>query len=183
MWNRKILITSFLAVPLFLFFAGCGQQQPFQPIGIAPAPNASYVPSGVPYAGAGPYGNAGGNGYFNPQLPGAYPQQFYPFLPVYYFFQQNPQLQQYWSGFWQQWIQYAYASGVSQYNFQAFWYGYAQSAWGSGSYSSLYGYFNYNVYGWMNQSTVLPPQVNPQVFWQNYVGFPYASAGSYCGCN
>jgi hypothetical protein len=165
-------------VPLYFSFflnTSCYQNPGFTAPAVAPPPGTVALPSGVPALPPPPYtGIPGAPGVFTPVLPPGMPSQFYPFLPVYSYFNQNPSLQGYWSGMWNQWLQYAYVNGYDQFNFIPFWYDFCPTVLATGALSEVYSFFNYNVYGWMNPQMVFPPSVSPAVFWQYYVGMPFS---------
>lgn len=149
-------------------------------------PTSGYPTSGYPGGYAGGYPSAGTPTYFLPQqtMPQGYPAQAYPFLPIYNYFQQSPNMQAYWNGFWAGWAAYAQQQGMSPYNFNAFWYNYCPQQWGgSNQGQSLYGYFNQNFYYWATPQMQWSSSVNPSTFWQNCNYFPYPTSG-YCnsGC-
>ena len=173
---------SLLLALALLVVVGCGKNDafvPLSPLGYAPPPAQFPNPGGYP--GGYPGGGYSG-GYFTPQMPGGYPNQYYPFLPVHNYFQSNPQLQNYWGGFWNQWQNYANYHQYNQYDFNRFWFEYCPQAWGQGSYANLYGYFNQNVYHWATPQTQFNPSADPNYFWQHYDGYSYSNLDSYGYC-
>lgn len=137
-------------------------------------PGGSFPPGGNPGGGFPP--GVGGQPYaFQPQMPPSYPIQYYPFLPLYNYFQQNQQMQMYWAQFWAQWQQYAQMRGYQQYDFSRFWTDYCPQQWSQGGYDQVYGYFNQSFYYWVTPQTQFSYNVDPSTFWSNCYDYPYPS--------
>lgn len=123
-----------------------------------------------PYAGGWPYsGGAGGmvpGGTFQPYAPTGYGSGFYPWMPIYGYYQQSAGLQPVFISLWNGWQDYACANQLSVYDFTQFWYSYCPQVMSS----QLYRYFSNQFYPWMTPHTVFSSSMSPQVFWQNYLG-------------
>jgi len=144
------------------------------PYGYAPAPQY-----GNPYGGGAGYGNF----YPQQQMPSGYSNQYYPFMPIHNYMQSNPQLQNYWSGYWGGWQNYANRNGYNQYDFNRFWYDYCPQQWGnSNEWANFYNYYDQNFYYWMTPSTQFSPSASPSYFWQNYSGYSYQPLNNYGYC-
>lgn len=140
--------------------------------GLSPFPNNPGGGGGFyPPTTGGGYGGGGwgGPGTFQPYFPSGYGTGFYPWMPIYGYYQQNVSLQPAFVVLWTGWENYACANQIPVYDFTAFWYNYCPQVMST----QLYQYFNQNFYPWMTPRTVLYTSVNPQVFWQNYIGRPY----------
>lgn len=167
MWKRTILILSLLLLPQ------CGKNDGIRTSGIYPGgyPSGS-SPMTPPPAPNYPYGGGysyGGSGYFQPGYPAAYGPQFYPWMPIYVFYQQTVVLQPVFITLWTGWQNYAYMNSIPLYDFTTFWYNYCPQAMSP----QLYSYFSTNFYPWITPVTYFSPQYTPQVFWQNYSGVPF----------
>lgn len=167
-----------LAFCVMLFFTGCGKNDigvigPNYPYpGTGPITQAPFYPSqppyqNPPYPNQPPYGPA-----FYPQMPPSMPPQFYPFLPIYNYFYQQPQLNIVWVQIWTQWQIYATNCGCGLYNFPVFWQQYFPQMWSYGNYVPFYQYMNSYFYPWMSAGINLPYVAEPSFFWMNYSGFP-----------
>lgn len=128
-----------------------------------------YPPSGSPGYGGPGGGFGGGGGTFQPYSPSGFGSGFYPWMPIYGYYQQNVALQPAFIVLWNGWQNYACANQIPVYDFTAFWYSYCPQVMSS----QLYQYFSQAFYPWMTPRTVLYTTVNPQQFWQNYIGRPY----------
>lgn len=176
-WKAKMMRWILLA-PVILFFTGCGKNDlrangsgpgySNAPISQAPAPIYPQSPQQQP--GVNPP-------MFNPQLPAGMPQQFYPWLPMYQFFIQQPQISFVWYNIWNQWQIYARTFGCGMYNFPIFWNVYFPLVWNYGPYVQLYQLMALNFYPWMAPGVIIPPIATPAFFWSNYVGMPLGGFG------
>lgn len=142
-------------------------------------PYGPYSPMTPPAAPFYPYGGGGfGNGYFQPGMPMGYGPQFYPWMPIYVFYQQNVILQPIFITMWSGWQNYAYLNRIPVYDFTVFWYTYCPQVMSP----QLYQYFGNQFYNWMTPTAYFSPSYSPQLFWQNYVGMPFTyscAAGCY----
>lgn len=109
---------------------------------------------------------------FNPQLPVGMPQQFYPWIPMYNFFLQQPRISYQWTNIWSSWQIYANRTGCGTYNFPVFWNTYFPTYWNYGPYVPFYQSMCTNFYSWMGADVVLPSTANSSYFWMNYSGAP-----------
>jgi len=130
-----------LLVVLLALFAGCSKDNfrsvPTQPV--QPPVQPPVVNPPIPPVGQQPP--------INYQPPQGYNQNFQLFAPIYYYMQQNYQLQQQWLQMWQQWQMYAYYRGYNQYDFDGFWFDYCAQSWQQQpAYNNLYLWFDVNVY-------------------------------------
>jgi len=180
---KKVIIVSFLGL-----LVGCGKNDGIRTAGggFYPTPNP-YGPSNgpvlppsapnypyPPYGGGYPYG---GGGYFQPSFPMGYGNQFYPWMPIYVFYQQTVVLQPVFINIWTGWQNYAYLNRLPVYDFTSFWYQYCPQVMSP----QLYLYFSDSFYPWMTPTTYFSPQYTPQVFWQNYSGTPFTyTCGAGC---
>lgn len=176
MW--KWFITAVIAFQL----VGCGKNEAIRTAGGPfPAPGAPTMggpygpgPMSPPPAPFYPYGGGGGgfgNGNFYPgAMPMGYGPQFYPWMPIYVFYQQNVILQPVFITMWSGWQNYAYLNRIPVYDFTLFWYSYCPQVMSP----QLYQYFGNQFYPWMTPTTYFSPTYSPQVFWQNYLGMPFA---------
>ncbi|MBM4304800.1 MAG: hypothetical protein FJ116_06735 [Deltaproteobacteria bacterium] len=166
-----------LAILLFLVFTGCGKNDlglvgtgpgySNSPLTRAPGPIAPWYPQQLPPNVP----------MFNPQIPQGMPQQFYPWMPMYSFFRQQPQINFVWFNIWSQWQVYARNYGCGIYNFPIFWNVYFPRVWNYGPYIQLYQFMNTSFYSWMTPAMVLPPVADPYYFWANYTAMPIGGFG------
>ncbi len=149
-----------LCLVVILFLSSCGKNENFIPVGNFPHPptvSSPYSP--------GPY--------FYPQMPNGYPPQYYPYLPVHNYFNQNPMLSGYWQQYWNNWVNYCGYYQCNPYNFSLFWYDYCPRQWRNTDMWNLYLFLDSNFYYWMQPDTVFIELEDPSVFWQNYYGYSY----------
>ncbi|NBX91829.1 MAG: hypothetical protein EB078_08440 [Proteobacteria bacterium] len=168
-----------------LFLVGCGKNDPITTAGrypygpSVPAPSPTYPGFPGGYGGGGGYPGTGypGGGYFQPNYPASYGPGFYPWAPIYGFYQQNVVLQPVFVVLWSGWQNYCNQYRVPIYDFTTFWYNYSPQVMSP----QLYGYFANQFYPWMNPYATFSPYSAPEVFWQNYSGIPYGySCASGC---
>jgi len=156
--------------------AGGGYLPP-APIGNNPYPSPGTGPISNPFPnnppGGGfspPYGgNFGGGGTFQPSFPSGFGTGFYPWMPIYGYYQQNVVLRPVFISLWNGWQSYAVSQQLPVYDFTSFWYNYCPQVMSP----QVYQYFSNNFYPWMTPSSVFYTSTNPQLFWQNYIGRPY----------
>lgn len=170
MWKRTIWFTV-----AFLLLS-CGKNDGIRTAGGGYYPQGPTMPmSGPQFPPSNPYPNypggygPGGGGYFQPGYYNPYGPQFYPWMPIYVYYQQVVYLQPVFITLWTGWQNFAYANQISVYDFPQFWYNYCPQAMSP----QLYNYFSNTFYPWMTPTIVLYPSYSPQTFWQNYSGMPY----------
>lgn len=186
--NWKHTIVAIVLVVI----SGCGKNDGFRTSAPIGSPSPSYPSNPFsPSGGSSPYypgsyggGNPGGGyygggypggGYFQPSYPSGYGQGFYPWAPIYGYYQQSVALQPVFVVLWNGWQNYCNQNQVSLNDFTTFWYVYSPQVISP----QLYNYFGNTFYPWMTPSTTFSPSYTPQVFWQNYSGLPY----SYSSCS
>ncbi len=164
-----------------LFFAACGKNEAVRPVGnYTPTYPQQTVPQAPPpMVGGGQGYPTNGNPYFVPNMPAQMPNQFYPWLPMYQYFQQQPQTVNIWINVWAGWQGYAQQRGYNRYDFNRFWFDYCPEYFPQ-QYYPVYQYFDQNVYYWMNQNTYLDPSCDASYFWANYSYMSYQPAYDYC---
>ena len=175
MW-RPLWLLSF-----FLVFVSCGKNDAIRPVGYAPYAGPFTQAPPPPQGGGwmppqGPGGMPpGGPGYFTPQPPPPqYGPGFYPFMPIYQYMQQRPQLNVYWINIWNDWRGYAQNNGCQQTDFSCFWRDYCPNQLGNSSFAPIHQAFDQNVYYWVGGDTQFLPGVDASYFWQPYNYMPYS---------
>jgi len=178
---HKLKVFSLGLLGLLFIVTGCGKNDGIRTAGGYYSPQSPSVnpPGGGGFPGpitSNPFpsnpsfnGGFGGGGTFQPYLPSGFGNGFYPWMPIYGYYQQNVNLRPVFVALWNGWQNYACANHVSVYDFTAFWYNYCPQVMSQ----PLYQYFSSQFYPWMTPSAVFYTSVNPQIFWQNYSGRPY----------
>jgi len=175
MWMRWITILLVLE-----FTSSCGKNDGFRVAGpgVGPALPGPSMPM-LPPSNPAPYPYPSyGNGGFQPYYPSSYGPRFYPWAPIYNFYQQNIYLQPVFVVLWSGWQNYALVNRVPVYDFTQFWYSYCPQVMSPG----LYQYFSTTFYPWMTPTQVFSPAYTPQVFWQNYTGIPFSQSCYTASC-
>ena len=149
---------------------GLYPQGPSMPA-LPPASPGNYYPGyGGGYGGGyGPGMGGYGAGNFQPGYYNPYGTQFYPWMPIYVYYQQVVYLQPSFIILWTGWQNFALVNQIPVYDFTQFWYNYCPQVMPT----QLYNHFANTFYPWMTPSTVFYPSYSPQTFWQNYSGLPY----------
>lgn len=170
--GERIMMKWILTL-LLLGFVGCGKNEAVRPVGNYP--NQGPINQAPPP----PVNNGGGYypynqppmqeppPYFNPNMPPQMPPQFYPWLPVYNYFQSQPVTINVWVNIWSGWQNYSRQNGCDMYDFKRFWYDYCPQYLPQ-QYQPTYQYFDQNYYYWMNQNTQFAPNCDASYFWANY---------------
>jgi len=176
MWMRMFAIVVLVGV-----FSGCAKNDGIRVGGpglgpVTPGPSAPMLPPSNP-APSYPYPAYGG-GNFQPYFPMNYGPRFYPWAPIYNFYQQYVFLQPVFVVLWSGWQNFALVNQIPVYDFTQFWYNYCPQTMSP----VLYQYFSNTFYPWMTPTTVFAPSYSPQVFWQNYSGIPYTFSCTSPGC-
>ncbi|NBX83468.1 hypothetical protein EBQ90_10360 [bacterium] len=180
-WMRISLIL------VSIVLASCGKNDGIRTAGVGgpyPSPMGPSAPYPTGPTGYGPnpgYFPSGGfsgypmGGMFQPYLPAGYPAQFYPWVPIYWYFQQYVYLQPVFMTIWNGWQTYAFIQQIPVYSFSQFWFSYLPQVISP----QLYQYFSSQFYPWMNPNLVFPASYSPQMFWQNYNGIPFRLVCTY----
>lgn len=169
---------TLIVVAVGFFLLSCGKNDsirtagggyypsgPSQPVLPPPGPTEPYYPA-PSYGG---YPGYPGGGMFQPGFSQPYGPRFYPWMPIYVYYQQVVYLQPVFITLWTGWQNFAVANQIPVYDFTQFWYNYCPQVMPT----QLYTYFSNNFYPWMTPTTAFYPYYSPQTFWQNYSGIPY----------
>lgn len=162
-------------VSLAALTAGCGKNDAVRAVGTIPTDPIIVNPPVPPTGPVQPPSNPG-PGTFNPgQVPPNYGNQFYPFMPVYQYFQANYQMQQYWYQLWASWQYYAQYYRYNQYDFRYFWLEYCPQVMPTQTYNTFDYYFYQNV----TYQSSFNQSYSSSSYWQNYSGFDFYNMPGY----